>query len=107
VKVVLTEEQQRWCTQENLGAGFDDDDPNLEQFYHVCETTPDDRVRAICDSPRLWCGQGRGHVWPALEEADPSDLRQQRSDLWARITCEACVARLRSRGCPGLEEVFA
>jgi len=92
----LTEEQQHWCKEHDLGIGFDDDNPKLNQFCHVCETLrsedPDTHRRngdghiALCRSPRLWFGQGRGYRWIHRD----------------CITCARCIVILAERGCPGL-----
>jgi hypothetical protein len=35
--MILSEAQQRWCAEHMLGRGFDDDNPDLVQYTHVCE----------------------------------------------------------------------
>lgn len=35
--MILTDEQQRWCTEHHLGWGFDDDAEDKVQYKHVCE----------------------------------------------------------------------
>jgi hypothetical protein len=93
--MILTEEQRAWCAEHNLGVGFDDDNPALVQFCHVCETTGEEPctddlahmrsiTQTICCSPRLWFGEGKGYIW------SPRDS----------VTCEQCIRILVERGCP-------
>lgn len=114
--MILTVEQQRWCAEHGLGLGYDDDNPLLVQHKHVVETTGEkpctdaphetyEVFEALCRSPRLWFGQGRGFVWPALDHdqhlwawfAKPSPEQVAK---WSEITCEHCERILIDRGCP-------
>lgn len=46
--MMLSEAQQRWCFEHEMGIGYDDDDPELVQYSHVCEWIGGDG-----DAPRL------------------------------------------------------
>jgi len=105
--MILTTEQQRWCSDHGLGMGYDDDNQDLVQYAHVVEKTGEkpctdapeemfDVLEALCRSERLWIANvPPSHVWPALMDATP-----EQNEFWATVTCVHCQRILIERGCP-------
>lgn len=113
----LNEQQQRWCVEQGIGMGYDDDDPNLVQFSHLVEFTVERRPytdgtpgdypveAALCRSERLWFGQGPGFVWPVVDvDKNVWAWFNTRHGVplaeWTSITCEACCKIAIDRGMP-------
>jgi len=82
---ILTEDEAAFCTRYGFSHGYDDDNPELEQYSHICWPYLT-RGGAICGSPRLWhSGEGWGRLRLDGKTRVPHD------DF---VSCDACIAEL-------------
>lgn len=82
---ILTDEEAAFCTQYGLEHGFDDDNPELVQYSHICWPYLT-RGGALCGSPRLWFSGGgwRGTRGDGQTRVPYDDF----------VACEACFVEL-------------